>query len=61
MQAKNAERLRKEWGNKPCRHPKLDKEYMLGTQTGDFICIKCGKVFMSRGEAEEDHKKNFSE
>ena len=54
MQAKKAEELRRLWGDKPCEHPKLDKEYILGAQTGDFICTTCGKVFMSREEADRE-------
>lgn len=56
MQADKAEILRKKWGNKPCNHPDLDKEYILSAQTGDYICTTCGKVFFSREEAEQDRK-----
>lgn len=43
MQMEDAKELREKWGNKPCNHPILDKEYYLGTQTGDYICTQCGK------------------
>ena len=48
MQTKEATRLRKMWeakGNPPCDHPNLDKEYYLGAQTGDYVCIACGESF----------------
>ena len=48
MQADKAKQLRKEWqdkGNLPCSHLNLDKEYMLGMDTGDKVCTTCGKIF----------------
>jgi hypothetical protein len=45
MQAKDANRLRQKWGDKPCTHPKFDKEYDLGAQTGDYVCTTCGEAF----------------
>ncbi|HOW87124.1 MAG TPA: hypothetical protein P5561_03360 [Candidatus Omnitrophota bacterium] len=44
MQANEAERLRKEWGAKPCEHPKWEKEYILGSDTGDKVCSQCGAL-----------------
>jgi hypothetical protein len=35
--------LRQSWGNKPCNHPDWDREYYLGTNTGDKICTSCGR------------------
>lgn len=41
-----AEELRKAWkekGNPPCDHPGYpEKEYYLGTSTGDRVCTICG-------------------
>lgn len=34
--------IRKEWGDKPCSHPVVVKEYYLGSNTGDRICTTCG-------------------
>jgi hypothetical protein len=48
MQMYDAFRLQKEWeekGNPPCEHENIEKEYYLGTQTGDKVCTKCGKTF----------------
>jgi hypothetical protein len=52
MQSRKVTRLQTQWGDKPCDHPSFDKEYYLGSQTGDFICKQCGKEF-SRQEYEE--------
>ncbi|WP_319229677.1 hypothetical protein [Draconibacterium orientale] len=29
----------------PCSHPHFEKEYILGFDTGDIICTRCGAVF----------------
>ena len=42
MQAKKAAVLREEWGDKPCEHPQLAKEYAAGARTGDSVCTQCG-------------------
>jgi len=44
MQAEKAAELRKRWGKKPCVHPALDKEYYLGSATGDYVCTQCGEA-----------------
>nr|WP_319272365.1 hypothetical protein [uncultured Draconibacterium sp.] len=30
---------------KLCSHSQFEKEYILGSDTGDIICTQCGKVF----------------
>jgi hypothetical protein len=52
MQFKEANRLRDEWGSKPCNHPGIEKEYYWGAQTGDYVCTTCGKAFSSHQEWE---------
>lgn len=42
MQLERAQELRKEWGDKPCDHPQIVKEYYRGMQTGDYTCTQCG-------------------
>ena len=44
MQAEKAAELRTIWGKKPCDHPALDKEYYLGSATGDYVCTQCGEA-----------------
>jgi len=44
MQHSKAQSLRMAWGDKPCNHPETDKEYYLGSDTGDKICTTCGRV-----------------
>lgn len=44
MQRKDIRLLQEKWGDKPCDHPELEKEYELGTSTGDYVCTTCGRV-----------------
>ena len=47
MQTERAVQLRKLWadkGNPPCKHPRTDQEYYLGSQSPDRVCVTCGTV-----------------
>jgi hypothetical protein len=47
MQMDSAQKLRDGWeksGNRPCEHKKVEKEYYLGSDTGDKVCTTCGKT-----------------
>jgi hypothetical protein len=44
MQMRDATELRKQWGDRPCSHPRLTKEYDLGAHTGDWVCTTCGET-----------------
>ncbi len=44
MQDTKAAELRKNWGDEPCDHPHLEKEYHLGMDTGDYVCTTCGET-----------------
>jgi DNA-directed RNA polymerase subunit RPC12/RpoP len=52
MQAKKAEALRSEWGDRPCEHPTLAKEYAEGKKTGDYVCAQCGAKITFRERAQ---------
>ncbi|MGF9740073.1 hypothetical protein ABEX38_21935 [Priestia megaterium] len=43
MQYDEGLELQKAWGDKPCSHPVVVKEYYLGSSTGDRICTTCGR------------------
>lgn len=44
MQHSDAKRLEEKWAGKPCKHSDIEKEYYLGTQTGDYVCSNCGRT-----------------
>ncbi len=52
MQKKRATVLQQTWGDKPCPHPALAKEYDLGKRTGNYVCTQCGKTLTFREKAE---------
>ena len=61
MQLSEATKLAKIWGNKPCSHPSLEKEYFGSADTGDKVCTVCGKAvydFMGREIGPEKSKKS---
>lgn len=52
MQRKRAIELQQAWGDRPCDHPTLAKEYDLGERTGGYVCTQCGATFSFRERAE---------
>ena len=50
MQLEDAVKLQKEWENKECSHPSIEKFYYLGTQD-DYVCSICGQ-YITREERE---------
>ena len=44
IQTTEAADLREQWGDRPCSHPALTKEYGLGMATGDYVCTTCGRA-----------------
>ena len=52
MQKKRALQIRGEWGDKPCPHPTVAREYDLGKRTGEYVCTQCGVTISFRERAE---------
>ena len=44
-QHEKANEIEKNWGDKPCTHPNITKEYYFSAQTGDYRCTQCGATF----------------
>ena len=44
MQIRTAIELKNAWGDKPCDHLELEKEYDKGAATGDYVCKQCGQA-----------------
>jgi hypothetical protein len=44
MQMKEAYRRQREWGERACTHPGVEREFYLGSHTGDYVCSVCGRA-----------------
>ncbi len=48
MDAKEAQRLRRESFGKPCSHSQIEKEEQQGREMYVYVCLTCGSEFVSR-------------
>jgi len=55
MQNKERMIIREAWGDKPCDHPHIEREYDLGADTGDLVCTQCGRIVDEKVQNEK-HK-----
>ena len=52
MQRKKAIALQQAWGDRPCDHPDLAREYDAeGERTGNYVCTQCGAILTFRERA----------
>jgi hypothetical protein len=49
-----AQKVKDSWGDKPCNHPHLEKEYYTGAFLINFICSQCGTEFTIAQKLEMD-------
>lgn len=54
MKMSEAAELREMYRGMPCEHQNLEKEYHLGTATGDYVCTTCGKTGWGRDWADKE-------
>lgn len=54
MEYQVAQKVKDSWGNKPCDHPALEKEYYVGAFLINYVCIHCGKEFTIAQKLEMD-------
>jgi hypothetical protein len=59
MEYYTSQRLKEEWGNKPCDHPGFEKVYFTGAFLINYSCTRCGADFTiaRKLEIEETRKK----
>jgi hypothetical protein len=50
-----AQKVKDFWGNKPCDHPHLEKEYYVGAFLVNYVCTRCGKEFTIAQKLEIDN------
>jgi hypothetical protein len=54
MEYNKAQQIKEEWGNKPCDHPKFEKEYFKGAFLLNYVCTQCGMEFTVSQKLEMD-------
>jgi hypothetical protein len=54
-------KLKESWGEKPCDHPHLEKEYYAGAFLINYICSQCGKEFTIAQKLEMDQARKKQE
>ncbi len=58
MEYIQAQKLREQWGDKPCDHYKFEKLYYTGAFLVTYVCTDCGAEFTipQKMEIEEQRK-----
>jgi hypothetical protein len=54
MEYNYALKIRQEWGDKPCDHPRLEKVYYAGAFLTNYACVQCGAEFTIYEKLEMD-------
>jgi hypothetical protein len=54
MEYNAVQKLKEEWGNKPCDHPRLEKVYFTGAFLINYVCTQCGADFTIAQKLEID-------
>jgi hypothetical protein len=49
-----AQKLKEEWGDKPCDHPRFEKVYFTGAFLINYACTQCGADFTIAQKLEID-------
>jgi hypothetical protein len=49
-----AQKQKEAWGDKPCDHPHLEKEYYVGCFLINYVCTQCGREFSIPEKLERD-------
>jgi isopentenyldiphosphate isomerase len=53
-------KIKAEWGNNPCTHPFLEKEYYSGAFLITYVCTRCGSEFTIAQKMEIDAERKNS-
>ncbi len=54
MKRKQALALQEAWGDRPCDHPEIAREYDQGVRTGLYVCTQCGHTLSFREKVQID-------
>ena len=59
MEYDSAQKLKQEWGNKPCYHPRFEKVYYRGAFLINYACTTCGADFTISQKLEIDENRKI--
>jgi hypothetical protein len=59
MEYYDALKVKDAWGDKPCIHPHLEKEYYTGAFLTNYVCVQCGKEFTIAQKLEMDEERKI--
>ncbi|HAM10892.1 MAG: hypothetical protein A2X05_18870 [Bacteroidetes bacterium GWE2_41_25] len=54
-----AQIIKDTWGNKPCDHPHIEREYYSGAFLTNYVCVLCGKEFTIAQKLEIDEERKL--
>ena len=54
-----AQKVKESWGDKPCDHPHIEREYYSGAFLTNYICVQCGKEFTIAQKLEIDEERKL--
>jgi len=54
MEYYTSEKIKEEWGKKPCDHPSLEKIYYTGAFLTVYCCTQCAQEFTIAQKLEMD-------
>jgi hypothetical protein len=60
MEYNDAQKLREQWGGKPCDHIHLEKMYYAGAFLIVYGCLHCGREFTIAEKLEMDKSRKDS-
>jgi len=55
-----AQKVKEAWGNEPCNHPHIEREYYTGAFLTNYICVQCGQEFTIAQKLEMDEERKLS-
>jgi len=54
-----AQKVKEEWGKKPCDHPHIEREHYAGAFLTNYVCVQCGKEFTISRKLEIDEEREL--
>jgi hypothetical protein len=59
MEYNEAQKVKELWGDKPCDHPHLEREFYVGAFLLNYVCTRCGKEFTIAHKLEMDEQRQL--